>query len=120
VSFPLAAREPFTREAGPIRLSYAPERLGEGRAEGLYLLRVPANLVRAGEPLRLSVRIPTRLSTDERYFAVRPVPAVEDAGRVLRTEIGGAAPLEGFGRFLDATRNSYPGDTGPWEILAVY
>jgi hypothetical protein len=120
VSFPLAAREPFTREAGPIRLSYAPERLGEDRAEGLYLLRMPGSLVRAGEPLRLSVRIPTRLSTDERYFAVRPVPAVEDAARVLRTETGGAALLEGFGRFVDATRNSYPGDTGPWEIAIVF
>ncbi|HEY2941457.1 MAG TPA: hypothetical protein VGN09_03395, partial [Vicinamibacteria bacterium] len=75
VGFPLAAREPFAREAGPIRLSYVPERLGEDRAEGLYLLRVPGRLVRAGEPLRLSVRIPTRLSTDERYFAVRPAPA---------------------------------------------
>ena len=120
VSFPLAAREPFTREAGPIRLSYAPQRLGEDRAEGLYLLRVPGRLVRAGEPLRLSVRIPTRLSTEERYFAVRPGPAAGDAGRALGTGAGGAALLEGFGRFLDATRNSYPGDTGPWEILVVF
>ena len=120
VSFPLAAREPFTREAGSIRLSYSPERRGEDRTEGLYLLRVPGILVRAGEPLRLWVRVPTRLSTDERYFAVRATPATEDARRVLGTDAGGAALLEGFGRFLDATRNSYPGDTGPWEILAVY
>lgn len=120
VSFPLAAREPFTREAGPIRLSYSPERPGEDRAEGLYLLRVPGSLVRAGEPLRLSVRIPTRLSTEERYFAVRATPATEDARRVLGTDTSGAALLEGFGRFVDATRNSYPGDTGPWEIAAVF
>ena len=120
VGFPLAAREPFTREAGPIRLSYAPERLGEDRAEGLYLLRVPGRLVRAGEPLRLSVRIPTRLSTDERYFAVRPRPAAEDARRALGPRDERAALLEGFGRFLDAARNSYPADTGPWEIGEVY
>jgi hypothetical protein len=70
--------------------------------------------------LRLSVRIPTRLSTDERYFAVRPAPAVEDARRLLGAEAGHQVLLEGFGRFVDATRNSYPGDTGPWEIAGVY
>jgi len=120
VSFPLAGREAFTREAGPIRLSYAPERLGEGRAEGLYLLRVPGSLVRAGEPLRLAVRIPTRLSSDERYFAVRPAPAAEDARRVLGADAGHRTLVEGFGRFVDATRNSYPVDTGPWEIAEVF
>jgi hypothetical protein len=63
--------------------SFLPERLGEDRAAGLYLLRVPATLVRAGEPLRLSVWLPTRLSTDERYFAVRPTPASAEARRAL-------------------------------------
>ena len=47
-------------------------------------------------------------------------PATEDARRVLGTDTSGAALLEGFGRFVDATRNSYPGDTGPWEIAAVF
>jgi len=79
---------------------------------------VPARFVRAGEPLRLSVWIPTRLSTDERYFAVRPAPAVADAQSVLAGETG--QRLEGFGRFVDASHNSYPADTGPWEIAAVY
>jgi hypothetical protein len=121
LAFPLAAREAFVREAGAIRLSYVPEKLGENRAEGLYVLRVPAGLVRAGEPLRLSVRIPTRMSTDERYFAVRPAPAVADARHLALQSPGERGQeLEGFGRFLDATRNSYPGDTGPWEIAAVY
>jgi hypothetical protein len=119
LAFPLAAREPFTREAGPIRVSYVPEKLGQDRAEGLYVVRVPASLVRAGEPLRLSVRIPTRLSTDERYFAVRTTPAVADAEQVLGARET-AQRLEGFGRFVDASRNSYPGDTGPWEIAAVF
>ena len=119
LSFPLASREPFTREAGPIRISYAPEALGEDRAEGLYVVRVPGSLVHAGEPLRLSVRVPMRLSTDERYFAVRPTSAAPDAQRVLG-ESGDGRLLEGFGRFIDATRNSYPGDTGPWEIAAVF
>jgi hypothetical protein len=118
LGFPLAAREPFTREAGPVQLFYVPEKAGPDRAEGLYLLRVPAAMVRAGEPLRLLVWIPTRLSTDERYFAVRPVPAVEEARRVLDGESGHW--VEGFGRFVDATRNSYPVDTGPWELAAVY
>ncbi len=118
LGFPLASREPFTRDAGPIRLSYVPEKLGEDRAEGLYVLRVPGSLVRVGEPLRLSVRIPTRLSTDERYFAVRPALAVADARSIMDGEPG--QRLEGFGRFVDASRNSYPGDTGPWEIAAVY
>jgi hypothetical protein len=120
LAFPLASREPFVREAGPVRLQYAPERLGEDRAEGLYVLRVPASLARAGQPVRLSVRIPTRLSTDERYFAVRSTPAAEDARRLLGAGAGEGAVVEGFGRFLDATRNSYPGDTGPWEIAAVF
>jgi hypothetical protein len=64
------------------------------------------------------VRIPTRLSTDERYFAVRPAPAVADAQSIMNGETG--QWLEGFGRFLDASRNSYPADTGPWELAAVY
>jgi len=122
LGFPLAAREAFTREAESesIRLSYVPEKLGEDRAEGLYVLRVPASLLRAGQPLRLSVWIPTHLSTEERYFAVRPAPAVADAQRLAVGAGASEQALEGFGRFLDATRNSYPGDTGPWEIAAVY
>jgi hypothetical protein len=119
IGFPLASRQPFTRESARLRLSYVPERLGEDRAEGLYLLRVPASLVRAGEPLRLSAWLPTHLSTDERYFAVRPTPALAEARRALGP-VESESMLEGFGRFLDATRNSYPGDTGPWEIAAVY
>jgi len=119
IGFPLASRQPFTRESAQLRLSYVPERLGEDRAEGLYLLRVPASLVRAGEPLRLSAWLPTRLSTDERYFAVRPTPVSAEARRALGPG-GSESLLEGFGRFLDATRNSYPGDTGPWEIAVVY
>lgn len=120
LSFPLASREPFTREAGPIRLSYSPEKLGEDRAEGVYVLSVPAALVRAGEPVRLSVRIPTRLSTDERYLAVRPAPTAADAERLLGAPDDGTQMLEGYGRFLDATHNSYPADTGPWELAAVF
>src|SRR6185503_4897143 len=53
VGFPLGSREPFAREAGAIQLRYAPERLGEDRAEGIYLLKVPAALVRGGQPIRL-------------------------------------------------------------------
>jgi hypothetical protein len=80
---------------------------------------VRASLVRAGEPLRLSVWLPTRLSTDERYFAVRPTPASAGARQALGPLVSESL-VEGFGRFVDATRNSYPGDTGPWEIAAVF
>jgi len=121
VSFPLGSREPFVREAGAVQVRYSPERLGEGRAEGLYLVRVPAGLVRSGQPVRLLVTMPTRLSTEERYFAVRPTPAVDAARRALAPLPGGdAVLLEGFGRFLDASRNTYPADTGPWELAAVF
>jgi hypothetical protein len=121
VGFPLGSREPFAREAGAIQLRYAPERLGEDRAEGIYLLRVPGSLVRSGQPIRLLVTMPARLSTEERYFAVRPTPAVEAARRLLAPLPGGdAALLEGFGSFLDASRNTYPSDTGPWELEAVF
>jgi len=121
VSFPLGSREPFTREGGAIRVWYAPEHLGEGRAEGLYLVRIPAALVRSGQPLRLLVTMPARLSTEERYFAVRPAPAMAAARRAFAPLMMGDVPLvEGFGRFLDASRNSYPGDTGPWELAAVF
>jgi hypothetical protein len=119
IAFPLASRQPFARESAVLRLTYVPERLGEDRAEGLYLLRVRASLVRAGEPLRLSVWLPTRLSTDERYFAVRPTPASAGARQALGPLVSESL-VEGFGRFVDATRNSYPGDTGPWEIAAVF
>jgi hypothetical protein len=120
VGFPLGSREPLAREAGAIQLRYAPERLGEDRAEGIYLLKVPAALVRSGQPIRLLVTMPARLSTEERYFAVRPAPAVEAARRLLAPLPGDAVLLEGFGRFLDASRNTYPSDTGPWELEAVF
>jgi hypothetical protein len=121
VSFPLASREPFAREAGSIRMWYTPERLGEDRAEGLYLVKIPSSLVRSGQPVRLLVTMPARLSTEERYFAVRPAPAVDAARRAVASWPGGdAALLEGFGRFLDASRNTYPADTGPWELEAVF
>jgi hypothetical protein len=121
VSFPLASREPFAREAGAIQLWYAPERLGEDRTEGLYLVRVPAALVRAGQPVRLLVTMPTRLSTEERYFAVRPTPAVDAARHALGSlPVGDGHLLEGFGRFLDASHNTYPADTGPWELAGVF
>lgn len=121
VRFPLASREPFTREAGAIQLRYAPERLGEDRSEGLYLVRIPAALVWTGQPVRLLVTMPTRLSTEERYFAVRPAPAVEASRRAFALlETGNGPMLEGFGQFRDASRNAYPGDTGPWELAAVF
>ena len=119
LDFPLGSLEDFRRELGPYRLCYRAEPPRGDMAYGGYTLILPEG---RGEPAHLEVRFRSGMSAESMFFSLDTRKDGTDVAQLA----GGcdpppsAAMVDGVGRIIDASRNSYPGDTGRWSVAAVF
>ncbi len=119
LSFPLGSGADFDVEASPHRLCHRAEPPRGDMAYGGYVLFTPA--AREG-PLELAVRFLSGMSADPLFFSLDQRHDQERLSALVARCRGesGAAPVDGVGRILDATRNHYPESTGRWSIVSLH
>jgi hypothetical protein len=119
LSFPLDRAEDYEVTGGPFRLCH--RALGErgDKPYGAYVLEGPTAV---GRPLELNVTFRTGMDDRRMFFVVDRRRAFADLAPFFgRCGVaGGVARVSGVAEVLDASRNSYPGDTGYWTVAAVY
>jgi len=101
------------------RLCYRAEPPRGHTPYGVYSLIGP---VPQHVPLTLSVRFWAGMSVEPMFFVIdhKRTSADLEVAHARCDPPREAARLDGVGRILDATHNSYPSDVGRWAVDAVY
>jgi hypothetical protein len=117
--FPLGSTEDFRRDRGPYRLCYQTAPPRGDMAYGGYSL---APLEGEGEPVQLEVRFRSGMSVEAMFFSLDTRTDGAEAARLgTDCEIPpDAAIVGGVSRIVDASRNTYPENTGRWSVAHVY
>lgn len=118
LSFPLDRPEDYEIEAPPARLCH--RALGErgDKPYGAYVLELPA----AGRALDLQVAFRTGMDDRRMFFVVDRRRAFGEIEPFFERcgVAAGVARVAGVSEVLEASGNSYPGDTGYWTVAAAY
>jgi len=114
--FPLGSSSDFDVAGSSYALCYRADAPRGDNEYGSYLLRLPEDSVQGG-PVRLGVRFRSGMSRTRRFFTVDPGAGGEPPHCDIDDTV---AVVPGLGRVVDASRNSYPRDTGRWSVDKVY
>jgi len=119
LSFPLEGNRDFEREGGGHRLCYLEEGSRGDKPYGAYFLFGPAA---EPSPAQLGVSFHSGMSVEPMRFIVdtRRDPAELETLLPRCEPPGSTTFVPGAARLLDASRNSYPEDTGRWTVAEVY
>ena len=119
LGFPLGSAEDFEVDVPPHRLCHRAEPARGDMAYGGYVLFTP--LAREG-PVGLGVRFFSGMSAEPLFFSLDRRQDRERLSELIArcNPPPNAAPVDGVGRILDATRNRYPDDTGRWSVVSVH
>ena len=112
--FPLGSERDFDVEGSGYALCYRADAARGDNEYGAYVLRAPASET---GPLSLEVRFRSGMTRSRRFFSVDADAPPPDGTGCFGGEL---AIAPGIARVVDASRNSYPRDTGRWRVREVF
>lgn len=120
IRFPLGSLSDFSINGEDAQLCYRSRGERGGAPYGGYVLTTAR--AEAGQPETLEVSFRSGMSVEAMHFHLDGRATAPDLAQLFK-ECGDPAPdrrLAGLHRIIDASRNSYPDDTGKWQVAEVF